>query len=57
MWEVLFSIVLVCEAILTFFFVRSFIKSKKANSETVGYFISILILGYIIYLIPLRIVC
>lgn len=52
MWEVLFSIVLICEAILTFFFVRSFIKSKKANSETVGYFISILILGYIIYLIP-----
>lgn len=52
MWETIFIILLCCEAILTFFFIRSFIKSKKANSETVGYFISILILGYIIYLIP-----
>lgn len=52
MWEAIFIILLVVEAVLTFFFVRSFIKSKKANSETVGYFISILILGYIIYLIP-----
>lgn len=52
MWEAIFIILLIAEAVLTFFFVRSFIKSKKANSETVGYFISILILGYIIYLIP-----
>ena len=41
MWEAIFIILLVVEAVLTFFFVRSFIKSKKANSETVGYFISI----------------
>lgn len=52
MWEAIFIILLVIEAVLTFFFVRSFINSKKANSETVGYFISILALGYIIYLIP-----